>query len=363
MEILKLLIAIYCAIFFIGAIIYWGSFDVFNTEDYKGKISVIIAYRNEKNNLPKLVECLQKQDYQGEMEFIFVDDHSNDQGPQVLENSSDKRFVLLKNDIDKIGKKQALKIGVQNATGEILIFTDADCTMTEKWVRLLSKPFTNPNISMVLGPFIYKKADNLLGTFQYMEQLLLWGLSYLTGKYKMAVMCNGANMAVRKQIYLTHQESIRYDIATGDDVFLLQKISSIDANSVVFVESKLLQVQSDPETNFYKFIHQKLRWASKAGNFKNIHANIIGLVMMSYLGLMIYLIVTFNVKLVVIKTFFELMFIYIIKNKQDYHKSSILKSVYFYITCIISLNLYPFYAFTIGTLSKLKKYDWKGRKY
>lgn len=69
------------------------------------------------------------------------------------------------------------------------------------------------------------------------------------------------------------------------------------------MESKLLQVQSDPETNFYKFIHQKLRWASKAGNFKNIHANIIGLVMMSYLGLMIYLIVTFNVKLVVIKTF------------------------------------------------------------
>lgn len=84
-------------------------------------ISVIIPFYNEKENLPLLVDKLRselnktKRDY----EIVLVDDGSTDDYKSIL-------AVKIVKHKKRMGKGQALKTGIENSTGDIVVFMDAD---------------------------------------------------------------------------------------------------------------------------------------------------------------------------------------------------------------------------------------------
>ena len=141
---------LFCLIFlFIAAFLFFiisGLFrhDILPVNDDPKKelplASVVIAARNEEENLPALLKDLTKQSYPlDKIEVIIVNDRSTDRTREILEEASQKysfiRVVNINNKSkDMTPKKHALNQGINISKGEIIISTDADCRVGKNWV-------------------------------------------------------------------------------------------------------------------------------------------------------------------------------------------------------------------------------------
>lgn len=124
------------------------------------KISVIIPTYNEKKVLEKAIESLGEQTY-ADFEIIIVDDGSTDGTLEILENLSktlkDFSFYRQKH----LGAGAARNLGASGATGEILVFVDADMTFDSDFLKYLVKP-------------IVEDKDKPYGTFSAEEYVSNW---------------------------------------------------------------------------------------------------------------------------------------------------------------------------------------------
>ena len=96
------------------------------------KLSMIIAAKDEEANIESCVTSLLEQDYPN-LELIIVDDRSTDRTPEILsdlEQSSDGRLkVITVEELEDgwFGKNNAMRVGVEQSTGDWFCFSDADC--------------------------------------------------------------------------------------------------------------------------------------------------------------------------------------------------------------------------------------------
>lgn len=93
-------------------------------------VSVVIPARNERGNIEEAVKRM--PDLGGETEILFVEGHSNDGTWEEIERVRDAytgrvRIVALRQ--TGKGKADAVRLGFENATGELLTILDADLTM------------------------------------------------------------------------------------------------------------------------------------------------------------------------------------------------------------------------------------------
>ena len=92
------------------------------------KISVIIPFHNEKENLPVLIESLQASLQKNNItnEIILVDDGSLDNYGSSIQHYVDTGFVILLKLNRQMGKGKALAEGIAKSSGDTILFMDAD---------------------------------------------------------------------------------------------------------------------------------------------------------------------------------------------------------------------------------------------
>ncbi|MEM7227768.1 MAG: glycosyltransferase family A protein [Planctomycetota bacterium] len=103
------------------------------------KVSIIVPAHNEQRVIDRCAASLRWQEYD-DLEIIFVLDRCTDDTLTILQKhaAEDDRIVIIENDScpdDWAGKCNALRIGAERATGEYLLFADADAGFDEKLVR------------------------------------------------------------------------------------------------------------------------------------------------------------------------------------------------------------------------------------
>ena len=112
-----------------------GSFVMKNNTE---KISIVIPAFNVERYIENLLNCLKKQTYKN-LEIIIVNDGSSDKTESICKEFINKnkdmsfKYIYQKNS----GVSAARNVGIKNATGEFLIFIDADDTISKKMVELL----------------------------------------------------------------------------------------------------------------------------------------------------------------------------------------------------------------------------------
>jgi glycosyltransferase involved in cell wall biosynthesis len=94
------------------------------------RVSVLVAARNEGTTIEAALETLLAQDYPG-LEIILVDDRSSDETGGIVDRMAARDARIKALHVDELpdgwlGKVHALYRGVEIATGEWLLFTDAD---------------------------------------------------------------------------------------------------------------------------------------------------------------------------------------------------------------------------------------------
>ncbi|MBW2567703.1 MAG: glycosyltransferase [Deltaproteobacteria bacterium] len=116
------------------------------------EISVIIPVYNGGDKLQKCISALKRQKTSRPYELIIVDDGSTDGGLQKVKEDGFKVFRQANQ-----GPAAARNLGVANANGKIVLFTDADCEPTEDWIEQMVSYLEDPSISAVKGSYLTKQ--------------------------------------------------------------------------------------------------------------------------------------------------------------------------------------------------------------
>lgn len=240
-------------------------------------VSVVIACRNEQENIPDLLVSLSKQDYPlSSFEVIIVDDHSTDRTSAAARCFSYHLDLKVMPNAGS-GKKHAIKTGVGAAKGELIITTDADCSMNSGWIRTIVAFFELQKPGLILAPVRLSHSKSFFGKFQELEFLSLQAITAGTAAGNNGTMCNGANLAFRKSAYFANAGNLRFDIPTGDDVFLLHSMKAAK-EKIVWLESDEATVTTESAPGLTSFLRQRKRWASKSTAYRDPYSIILGIV-------------------------------------------------------------------------------------
>lgn len=240
-------------------------------------ISVVIACKNEQDNMPDLLVGLSKQNYPLHLfEVIIVDDHSTD---KTIASAASYSYLLdlkiLSN--EGAGKKHALRKGIGCAKGELIVTTDADCSPSSLWLSAIASFYKLHKPELIISPVQLSRKKGFFGRFQELEFLSLQGITAGTAAGNRAVMCNGANLAFTKKAYTDNVDNLRFDIQTGDDVFLLHSIKK--SNSLIlWLESPHAVIETDASPDLVSFLRQRKRWASKSTSYRDKFSIALGIV-------------------------------------------------------------------------------------
>ena len=184
------------------------------------QFSIIIACRNEISNLPTLLESIENQTFKPS-QVIFVDDNSTDETYNFLLNYSHyhNHIKVIKN--SGRGKKSALIEATKIAQSEYLVFTDADCLLNQDYLYLANQYLSTHHSDMLLGAVDILDEKGIFNIIEKIEFASLQATTAYTALLNNPIMCNGANLIVRRTKYLQYIDKINKNIASGDDMFML----------------------------------------------------------------------------------------------------------------------------------------------
>ncbi|MEO8933282.1 MAG: glycosyltransferase [Xanthomarina sp.] len=357
----------------IGSLIY--GFDKVADFKYeetltKTKFSIIIPFRNEAENLPILLDSISKFRYPfSNFEIIFVNDESDDYSVEIIENhlnDSEMDFKILQNKrISKSPKKDAISAAIHQAKYEWILTTDADCLLPELWLECFNSFIYKTNANMISGPVAYYNIHTFLDKFQAFDFLSLIGATIGGFGLKKPFLSNGANLAYKKDFFRTlHGFEGNTDIASGDDVFLLQKAIEKHRNSVLFLKAKEAIVSTKPQPDFTSLKSQRVRWASKTTHYKNGFGKLTGLFVLlmnaNLIACLVFVGIGYLDSLV-------LLVVFILKISMDfvllYKSASFFKQKELFSSYFLSAIIYPLFSVYIALISIFSTYKWKNRVY
>ncbi len=278
-----IIIACYCIM--IGyAISGWKKLKVEDEEQPWLGVSILIAARNEAENIETVIRDVFNQSYANELfELIVINDHSEDETLSIAESLKAEfpHLKILSNE-DGEGKKAALKRGMREATFETIATVDADCRVPSEWLITMTSHWEKDQTKMLLGPIVLQPEPPVLQQAQAMENLAIMGLTGGFASHQKPIMANGANLFFDKKSF---DEIGGYGSSTnpsGDDVFTMLQFSEKWPDSVRFVKHYESAVLTRPELTFSAFWQQRKRWLSKKGGYTNLLVK--GTAVLSYLA-------------------------------------------------------------------------------
>ncbi len=326
-------------------------------------VTVIVAARNEEGNILTCLKSLDELFYpEGKLEIIIVDDKSTDNTGEIIDKfiAGKKKFkkIITKKEIGKLkGKTNALANALEAAGGEIILTTDADCTVHPMWAYATAS-YYQPDVAIVNG-FTTQNAYNGFSGMQAIDFIYLLIVASGTINLGKPISCIGNNMSYRKKAYLEVGGYENLPFSVTEDFNLLHAIHKLKKYKIIYPINNETLVTSLPCKNLKSLYHQKKRW-SVGG---------LGVPLAGYL-IMAYGFIT-NLCVLLTPVFFSMTWLYLVffKIVIDFlfifpvHSAlGIKKNLKYFINWQIYYTIYvimiPFVLIFIG-----RKVSWKGRKY
>jgi poly-beta-1,6-N-acetyl-D-glucosamine synthase len=239
------------------------------------RVSVIIPARNEAKRIRPCLDALLGQSYPRELtEIIVVNDFSTDETATVVREHPLKGIVINLADhaTDELNsyKKKAIETGILQSNGELIICTDADCTMGPNWIRKLVETYQRNKFQFIAAPVKIIPDRSWLAIFQTLDFISLQGITGAAVFRNLYPMCNGANLAYSKTAFQAVNGFSDIDhIASGDDMMLMRKIQEKYPGKTGYVKDEQAIVSTAPAENIRTFLKQRIRWASKIRHYKH----------------------------------------------------------------------------------------------
>lgn len=367
-------------LFLIGSFAFgFDKVSIFKLEDLPSKtpFSIIIPFRNEAEYLPNLLKSIERLNYSKHLfEIIFVDDASEDNSVEIIQKFIDTKFskensnrtdirVILNERKTNSPKKDAITLAIKHAKHEWIITTDADCELPKYWLDTFDEYIQKTSAKCIAAPVTYKPANTFLNRFQLLDILSLQGATIGGFGINKPFLCNGANFGYEKKLFETlNGFDGNSNIASGDDIFLLEKIVKNNSKSIHYLKCELAIVKTQSQSTWKNLISQRVRWAAKTSAYNNLFGKLTGFIVLLMNALVIVtgllaIITDFNFKIYLYIIFIKLNidFFLIYKTATFFNQKEVLKSFVF------GFLLYPLFSLYIAFISVFSNYKWKGRTF
>ena len=242
--------------------------------DISKKIDILVPFKNEAPNLPRLLSSLLNQTYSAHnMEIYLINDHSSDNGEEIIAQyqKNHSNLHLLQN--SGSGKKEALITGFKASENEIILMTDADTLVPENWVMSHSTKFTADTDMMIGSVNMNPVKRSFWHLLQVLEYKSIIAVTNGMAALKIPVMCSAANLSFRRSSLDNIREALNMNYSSGDDMFLLQYFRK--HKKKIILNASATKIKSE---TFKKFIRQRIRWSGKAEGYSDIMTIITGTV-------------------------------------------------------------------------------------
>ena len=371
---ISLSIVIICSYFFFFLLLLFGIYKIkeYKCEDTDDQItfSIVIPFRNEAPNLPDLLKSLSRLNYDKLFfEVILVNDESSDSFEHIIDSYKELETLNLRliNNFRKSNspKKDAIDVAILKAKNEWIITTDADCIVPFDWLRTLNNFIQFHTPKMIVMPVSYISGGSMIESFQTLELLSLQSATIGGFGINRPFLCNGANLAYQKSSFLrvdgfTGNENI----ASGDDIFLLEKMLHEYPSKIKYLKSKEVVIKTRMVKDLRALFHQRIRWAAKSRSNDNPYAKIIGV---TVLAMNLWLVVLIPMAILNHISWVLFLFSIIAKMVIDfflvYPSSTFFQQKINFNIFLLGTLIYPFYYLIIVISSFGTKFKWKGRDY
>jgi cellulose synthase/poly-beta-1,6-N-acetylglucosamine synthase-like glycosyltransferase len=216
------------------------------------KISLIIAAYNEAQGIAKKIENSLTLDYPADkLEIIIASDGSTDSTVEIANKYLSSNVKVLS--FPRRGKIFALRDSLQHASGEILVFSDANTEYHPQALKELAKNFADPSVGGVCGNQLHKNtktSDNASEGEKLYWQYDKWlkQAETLTGSI---VSADGAIYAIRRELFeMPTDTAVTDDFAISTGVITKGYRLVFDANALAY---------EDPMPNAEKEFSRKVR--------------------------------------------------------------------------------------------------------
>jgi len=234
-------------------------------------VTVVVCAHNEEHHLPQSIAHLTEQDYpRDKTEILYVNDRSGDHTGRLLEEAAQKypfiRVLTISDRLPEFApKKRAIDSAIRLASGEIILLTDADGRPGKHWISSMVSCFSD-GVDMVIGyaPYTVIPAGHRTKRILALEYLSHAAVAAATTGLGYPVTCVGTNMAYRKQVYQEVGGFGRFkSFISGDDDLFLTLVRESGRYRITYATSAESHVYNQPPRLWSKFLHQRMRYASK----------------------------------------------------------------------------------------------------
>lgn len=332
------------------------------------KISVIIPARNEALHIGKCLDALLAQSYPAEFtEIVVVNDFSTDDTARlVMSHPLPCKLINLSDHVTGFinsYKKKAIETGIAHSSGELIICTDADCSMGNDWIRVFVNAYQKDDLQFIAAPVKIIPNGNWLSIFQILDFISLQGITGAAVYKNLYPMCNGANLAYTRKAYHGVDGFLEINhIASGDDMLLMKKIQSKYPDKIHYLKDPAAIVSTVPAENIKAFLNQRIRWASKISHYKHpatfLTLSLVYLVnaflLLLFTGCFFYGHWRWLLLLIAFKTISEYFFVS--KVAGFFRQQSLMKNF------PLCQPFHILYTVIAGSFGSFGKYEWKNRK-
>jgi cellulose synthase/poly-beta-1,6-N-acetylglucosamine synthase-like glycosyltransferase len=199
---------------------------------------------------------------QSNFRFFFVDDHSEDEGRELLNPILSPFVQCIVLAANCSGKKAAIHAGIQASSNPYILTLDADVSVSKNYFEAVFCATENP-FELTILPVDLICDPTWVGWYQYSEWQFLQALTWASFKMNTPILCNGANLLFLRELYLDSYATHAH-VSSGDDLFLL--IHAVRAKAKINLKwGNEFQVQTRAKSTWYDALNQRLRWAGKTG--------------------------------------------------------------------------------------------------
>jgi len=173
-------------------------------------VTLFISAYNEEKVIGEKIHNALLLDYPTDLlEIVVVSDGSSDRTTEIVSAFAD-RGVVLRHYMGRIGKTACLNRAVPLATGEIIVFSDANSNYDRGALKALVRPFQDSTVGFVTGWTKYGSGEDMtaadsLGLYAKLELVT----KELESRLGSCVGADGAIFAIRKDLYVPLKD---YDI-------------------------------------------------------------------------------------------------------------------------------------------------------
>lgn len=237
------------------------------TDDELPEITVLVAARNEEQNIANCLQKLVQQNYPTNKFHVLVgNDQSTDNTSKIVDDFVAKfpfvKQIHISNQLGKArGKANVLAQLAHQAKGNYFLITDADIQVEPNWARTLVNFFT-PQTGIVSGTTIVS-GKGYLSNMQHIDWLYFMGLLLSFSRIKIYSTAVGNNMAISREAYFSTGGYENINFSVTEDYKLFEQVRLKGYKTINMINPNAINT-SAPASSLNILLNQRKRWLTGA---------------------------------------------------------------------------------------------------